>query len=159
MIQDRSLDEKQKNNILNRKMESDRLLDTYKNELVYATELLKQFPEGIIIGGALVVIYDNAAYIVAEGVDAKYKLRNCEYVLKWKMIEDYTNRNLKYINLGGIVGGFDKNSEHNSINEKKLGFNTTITEYIGEFDIILNNFSYNLYKGFNKNKLNKKNQI
>ena len=32
----------------------------------------------------------------------------------------------------------------------KLGFNTTITEYIGQFDIILNNFTYNLYKKFNK---------
>ena len=29
--------------------------------------------------------------------------------------------------------------------KNKLGFNTTVTEYIGEFDIILNSFSYNLY--------------
>ena len=32
----------------------------------------------------------------------------------------------------------------------KLGYNSTITEYIGEFDIVLNNFSYNLYKSFGK---------
>jgi len=34
----------------------------------------------------------------------------------------------------------------------KLGFNSIITEYIGEFDIILNNFTYNLYKSLGKNK-------
>lgn len=34
--------------------------------------------------------------------------------------------------------------------EMKLGYNSTITEYIGEFDIVLNNFSYNLYKSFGK---------
>ena len=38
------------------------------------------------------------------------------------------------------------------INENKLGFDTTVTEYIGEFDIILNSFTYNWYKKLNKNK-------
>ena len=71
------------------------------------------------------------------------------------MIEDYTKENLKYINLNGIIGEFEKQIENSSINEKKLGFNTTITEYIGEFDIILNNFSYNLYKSFSKNNQKK----
>ncbi len=154
MIQDQSLDERQANNILNKKMESDKLLDSYKNSLIQATELLKQYPEGIIIGGAIVIIYDNAAFIIIESIDPKYKSQNCEYVLKWKMIEDYTNRNLKYLNLGGIIGDFDGENQHNILNEKKLGFNTTISEYIGEFDIILNKFSYNLYKSFNKNKKN-----
>ena len=32
----------------------------------------------------------------------------------------------------------------------KLGYHTIITEYVGEFDIILNNFTYSLYKNFNK---------
>ena len=79
-----------------------------------------------------------------------YKSQNPDYVIKWKMIEEYTKENLKYLNLGGIIGEFEKQTEHNIANEKKLGFNTTITEYIGEFEIILNNFTYNLYKGFTK---------
>lgn len=149
MIQDQNLDEKQKNNVLNKKMESDKLLDTYKNAMIQATQLLKEYPDGITIGGAISIIYDNAAYIIAEGIDPKYKSQNPEYVIKWKMIEEYTKKNLKYINLGGIIGQFEK---ENIYNEKKLGFNTTITEYIGEFDIVLNNFSYNLYKSFIKNK-------
>ncbi len=151
-IQNQSLDEKQKNNILNKKMESDKLLDIYKQSLVQATELLKKYPNGIIIAGALVIKYDNAAFIVKEGYDKKYQSQNPDFVIKWKMIEDYTKERLKYINLNGIIGEFEETSEHNIINEKKLGFNTTITEYIGEFDIVLNNFTYNLYKAFIKNK-------
>ena len=34
----------------------------------------------------------------------------------------------------------------------KLGFNTVPTEYIGEFDLILNKFNYSIYKGFSKDK-------
>lgn len=158
LIQDQSFDEKQKNNILNKKMESDKLLDSYKNSLIHATALLKQYPEGIIIGGAIVIIYDNAAFIITEGVDSKYKLQNSDYVLKWKMIEEYTKRDLKYLNIGGLVDNSDKNSTHDISNERKLGFNTTVSEYIGEFDIVLNKFSYNLYKSFNGNRKNKKNQ-
>ena len=41
----------------------------------------------------------------------------------------------------------------------KLGFNTLVTEYIGEFDIVLNSFTYNLYKNFNKNKQNSRSTI
>lgn len=152
MIQDQSIDEKQKNNILNKKMESDKLLDTYKQSLVRATNLLKKFPNGIIIGGALSIKFDNAAFIVVEGINQKHKSHNPDYVIKWKMIQDYTKENLKYLNLGGVIGEFEKQTEHNISNEKILGFNTTITEYIGEFDIVLNNFAYNLYKSFAKNK-------
>lgn len=153
-IQDPTMDEKQKNNILNKKMASDKLIYSYKNALVQATELLKQYPEGITIGGALVIIYDNAAFIVSEGTDTKYQSLNSEYIMKWKLIEEYTNRNLKYLNLEAIVGEFEQKHNYQHINERKLGFNTTVTEYIGEFDIVLNNFSYNLYKGFAKNKKN-----
>ena len=44
----------------------------------------------------------------------------------------------------------EKKNPFMGLNESKLGFNATITEYIGEFDIILNNFAYNLYKRMNK---------
>ena len=45
MIQDKSIDSKAKENALNKKMESDKLLDTYKQALVQATELLKQLDQ------------------------------------------------------------------------------------------------------------------
>ena len=157
MIQDYSLDHKQKENALNKKMESDKLLDTYKTSLVHATELLKKYPNGLVIGSALVIKFDNAAYIIAEGTHPKFKNLNSDYVIKWKMIEDYTEENLKYLNLEGIAGEFEKDHPYKHLNETKLGFNTTVSEYIGEFDIVLNNFSYNLYKSFVKNK-NKKSQ-
>ena len=57
---------------------------------------------------------------------------------------------LKYLNLNAIVGEFERKNKFSGLNEMKLGFNSTVTEYIGEFDIILNNFSYNLYKNFGK---------
>lgn len=152
IIQSPTLDERERENYLNKKMESDKLLNTYKNTLVLATELLKQYPEGLIIGGAMTIIYDNAAYIYIDGINEQYTALNANYLIKWRMIDNYTKQGLKYLNLNAIVGEFEKPNKYSGLNEMKLGFNTTITEYLGEFDIILNNFTFNLYKGFNKNK-------
>ena len=66
------------------------------------------------------------------------------------MIQDYNDAGFKYINLNGVVGDFENENEYSGLNEMKLGFNSIITEYIGEFDIVLNSFAFNLYNKFNK---------
>ena len=151
-IQATSQTEKDKSIYLNKKMESDKLITTYKNNLLKATELLKTNPDGIIIAGAMILKYDNAAYLFTEGGDEKYSHLNPNYLIKWQAITDYNNEGLKYFNLDGIVGDFENQNEYSGLNESKLGFNATVTEYIGEFDIILNKFAYNWYMKMNKNK-------
>lgn len=152
MIQKPYLDAKERNNYLNQKMESDKLLETYKNNLVLATDLLKTHPDGIKVAGALTITYDNAAYVFIDGMSSKYSSLNANYLVKWFMIDDYNKRGFKYVNLNGIAGEFEEKTDYSGLNETKLGFNSTVTEYIGEFDIVLNNFSYNLYKNFKKGK-------
>lgn len=152
LLQDMTLDLKSRNNYLNQKMESDKLLNTYKNNIVLATDLLRDYPSGLKVAAAMVINYDNAAYIFVDGVHEKYASLNPNYLLKWYMIQDYNNRGFKYLNLNAIVGEFQEQNEYSGLNEMKLGYNTTVTEYLGEFDIILNNFSYNLYKNFKKDK-------
>ena len=68
------------------------------------------------------------------------------------MISDYNRQGLKYLNMNAVVGEFEKKNQYSGLNEMKLGFNTIVTEYIGEFDLVLNNFTYNLFKSFNKEK-------
>ena len=151
-VQDMSQTEKDRNDYLNKKMESDKLITAYKNYLIKATELLKTNPDGIIIAGAMILKYDNAAYLFTEGANAEFEHLNPNYLIKWQAITDYNNEGLKYLNLDGIVGDFENQTEYSELNESKLGFNTTVTEYIGEFDIILNKFAYNWYMKMNKNK-------
>lgn len=136
--------------IFEKKVLSDKLLTIYKSNLIFATNVLKENPNGLVIAGGLNIVYDNAAYLVIEGFDPKYKSLNANYLLKWRMISDYKNENLKYFNLNAICGNFDKKNKYAGLNEMKLGYNSVITEYIGEYDIILNNFKYGLYKNFNK---------
>lgn len=151
-IQQYAPNDRERQNTLNKKMESDKLISSYKNNMLLATELLKNHPEGILIGGALVIKYDNAAYIVSDGYNEKFSSLNASYLIKWQMISDYNRQGLKYLNMNAVVGEFEKKNQYSGLNEMKLGFNTIITEYIGEFDLVLNNFTYNLFKSFNKGK-------
>lgn len=149
-VQDMTLDIKERETYLNKKMESDKLITTYKNNLLKATELLKNNPDGIPIGGAMVIKYDNAAYVFAEGIDEEYGYLNAATLIKWQLIDDYNREGLKYINLNAVVGEFENENEYSGLNESKLGFNSIITEYIGEFDLIVNNLMYSVYKKYNK---------
>lgn len=138
--------------LLNHKMESDRIINVYKNDLILATNLLKEYPKGLIIGGMLTLNYDNAKYIIIDGFDKKYKNLSCNYLIKWYIINEAKNDGLKYINMNAITGEFQKLNAYSNLNNSKLEYNAIPTEYIGEFDLILNNFSYNIYKGLNKDK-------
>ncbi len=151
-IESMNLSNEDRLDCLKNKMESDKLIAAYKNNLETATELLKNNPDGLIIAGTIVIKYDNAAYIVTEGTDEYYSFLNPLYLLKWYLIQEYNNQGLKYINLNEISGNFQDNNKYKNLNESKLGYNTTVTEYIGEFDIVLNNLTYNLYKKINKDK-------
>lgn len=150
-FQDLAKQNDDRRDIFNKKVLSDKLLNIYKNNLIFATNLLKENPNGIIIGGGLNIIYDNAAFSIIEGYNQKFKNLNSGYLLKWRMLCDYKNENLKYFNLNAVSGNFDKSSKYIGLNETKTGFNSVITEYIGEYEIILNNFKYSIYKKFNKN--------
>jgi len=151
-IQDVNLDYNVRETYLNKKMESDKLITSYKNNLLKATDLLKNNPDGIIIAGAMIIRYDNAAYIITEGIDNEYGNLCANYLLKWQLISDYNQQGLKYINLNAVVGEFSEQNKYSGLNESKLGFNSTVTEYIGEFDIVLNSFAYTWYKKVNKDK-------
>lgn len=134
--------------ILSKKMESDKLLIIYKDYLVNSITLLRNNPEGIIIGGTIIVKEEDTIHLLIDGYDKTYSKFCPLYLTKWEIIKKYLNSDFKYFDINAVTGIFDKNEEnaYRGLNEMKLGFNTTIYEYIGEFNLIINNPIYALYK-------------
>ena len=142
--------ESDRRDVFDKKILSDKLLNIYKNNMIFATNMLKEYPEGLIIGGAINVIYDNASFSIIDGYNEKFKNLNPNYLLRWQMISDYHKEKMKYFNMGGISGEFKNKTKYSTLNESKLGFYSTITEYIGEYEIVLNNLKYGIYKNIKK---------
>lgn len=146
---------------INAKMNSDKTLLSYKNDIVEATQGMNQ--EDVFIAGALVIRHNDTASIVMSGYDNNYKRFAANYFLHYSLINYYKD-NYKYLDLNGVVGDFTNNNPYSGLNRFKLGFNPDIYEYIGEYDLIIEPKSYKillnngiLAKELNKKELDKKN--
>lgn len=132
--------------VVNDKVISDKLLHTYKKDIVASTKLLKSNPDGIICGVALTIADANGVNIVINYSTPEYEKYNPEAMLTYEIMKYYGSKNYKYVNIGAVTGNFDTNSKYYPLLLSKLGFNSSIIEYIGEFNIILNSFMYKIYK-------------
>ena len=76
-----------------------------------------------------------------SGYDKKYKRFEANYYLHDEILK-YYQKNYDYAELNGLTGDFSKENPYLGLNEFKIGFNPRIYEYIGEFDLPLNEKKY-----------------
>ena len=125
---------------MNLKMQSDKRLLTFKNDIVAATQGLSR-NKTEYIAGAITITYENRVSILISGYNKKYKRYSPNYFLHYQLCEYYKNK-FDYIDLNGITGDFSKENPYYGLNEFKLGFNPKAYEFIGEFDLIINKGAY-----------------
>lgn len=144
-IQQASLNNNINPKITNSKITSDKLLAIYKKELITASELFEKNPNGIIIGAGAYIIQKYGVSMLIEGLNNNYKLYYPTFAIKWYVIDKYAKLGAVYFDLNAITGYFEDNNKFKGLNEMKLGFNADVTEYIGEFDLIINKNYYRIY--------------
>lgn len=141
---------------LHRKMASDSRLCTIKNEIVSATEGLRD-NDNKIVAMALVIKYANRVHIIESAFDRKFASLNANYFLYDSIIENYKT-DYEFLDLGGISGDFKETNPYKGLNNFKLGFNPKVYEFIGEYDLIINKDAYDnlLSSGRLADEFNKK---
>lgn len=140
--------EKNNNKAINKKLYEENILNTIKNELVYATNLLRDKPEGIILASAIIIKHQKCAYLFMDGYNSDYKKFSAKHLLMWKLIEKYSLEKYRKFNLGGIANFSLKEKENpfKGLNEFRLSFGSTGYEYAGDFELKTNKFLYFLYQ-------------
>lgn len=141
-----------KQKLLNSKIESDRLLNIYKDQLVIATKLLEKHPKNIILGAAITIEYDESIFLLEDFYTKKYNNLNANYLTRWFIINESINKKYKFFNMNAMIGIFDRRAPYHNLNANKLGFGCIPTEYIGEFELIIDGLNYKLYQSFSKEK-------
>ncbi len=141
--------------LINKKIIADNLLEKINKQLVIATNMLKEHPDGIITASVLIITNKDTVYLYMDGYDKKYQFLNSKHLLLWKLIEKYSLQGYKKFNLGGVINPFTSNERYNGLNEFKLSFDPNIIEYIGDMELICNNTLYFMYKNNLKNILKK----
>lgn len=136
---------KNNNKIINRKLREENRLNEIKEELVYATKLIKDYPNGIIVAACLIIKNKDEVYLIMDGHDKDYKKMNSKHLLIWKLMEKYSKEGFKTFNLGGITNNIP-NNKYQGLNDFKLNFGSLIYEYSGDFELIINKPLYLMYK-------------
>lgn len=148
-------------NLLDKKILSDHLLQEYNNKLVDAINLYKNYPNGLIVGTCVVIVNNKEVYFLMDGYVPELKEIHTSYSLKWEIIKKYINLGYKVFNLGEITGNFSsENNKYYGLFFSKMGFNSYVYEYPGEFDLVVNKFMYKLYYNvmhYESKRKNKKN--
>lgn len=125
---------------INAKMSSDKTLLVYKNEIAEASKHLNN-DEELYIAGAMVIVYKNRITIKISGFDKDYKSFSPNYYLYYAIL-DYYKDNYNYADLNGITADMSENNPYHGLNRFKLGFNPKIYEYIGEYELTINNNAF-----------------
>ncbi len=136
----------QSNKYITQKLEADKQFDQYKKELIKATKMLRDNPEGIVVASALIIKNKNEVFLLMDGYDPNYKKMNAKHLLLWKLCERYAKSGFKKFNLNGIAGINNTPEEYKGLNEFKLNFNAHANEYIGDLELITNNALYFMYQ-------------
>ena len=128
---------KKTNNLLTKKMTSDRLVTKYHNEIINGTNIYKMYPQGIIISAVGIITNKKEVSFITEGFDKSFSNIRSIAMIKWEIIKKQLQNDYKIFDLGDI-------SITNNYNTKN-GFNGSIIEYSNTFDLPINEMFYKLY--------------
>ena len=140
------------NKILDKKMHTDLDVHKYKKQLISATNLLRDYPDGIETSSCLVARQKDEVTLLIDGHDIEYKSLNSKHLLIWKLCEKYKKLGYKKFNLGGLASINIEENKYKGLNDFKLGFNPYIIEYMGDLELIINNTLYFMYSNSNSIK-------
>lgn len=127
---------KKSNKLFMKKMESDRAITKYKNEIMNGTYLLQKYPEGIIISAVAVITNGRDVSFVKECYTNEFKHIRSVPIIKWEIIKKHMNEGYKIFDFGDVT--ITKNQI------TKTGYNGNIIEYSNSFDLVINDMLYKL---------------
>ena len=130
--------QKNLDSIINKKMNSDKKITKYQNEIIKATGVYTKYPKEVIIGGILIIKNNREIYFLDEAYNKDLEKFYSSHLIKWEIIKKYLNEGYKIFNLGSIKS-IDKKDGNYTF---KMGFGAKVYEYIGTYDLIINRYLY-----------------
>ena len=132
--------------LIDKKIFEENKLNDFKNELVYATALLKNRPDGVILATMLLGKFRNEVIVLANGINKEFLQFNPKHLMIWKFIEKYSKEKFKILNLGGISNPILRDERFFADNEFKLSFDSRCIEYLGDLEFVSSGALHTIYK-------------
>lgn len=131
---------------LNKKINSDSLLEKYKELLNKAIKFSKNNQESVIIGTCAIIKNNKEIYFLIDGYKESFRSIHSSHILKWALIKKYSLLGYKIFNLGEIHKDYlNKNSKYHGQYMYKIGFGGNIVEYSQNLLLVINKPIYTAY--------------
>lgn len=136
--------------ILQKKMASDSKLASYRKEIIKATNIHKEYPDGTILSTVAIIRNNREINFVNSGYNKDLKQIYSISSLKWEIIKKYYATGYKTFDIGEIPNSLnDKNSPYFGLFVNNSILSNRIIEYSKNYDIIANKYLYTLYASVN----------
>lgn len=153
LIRNNALLEQMQNNkqgslesIINKKMVSDAAISQYKENIVTATKVLGLYPEGITLSTSFIIKYKSEIFFLIDGFNKNSEIVTSTNLLRYEIMKHYIDKGYNIINMNGITGNFNPKNKYYGLYKSKIGYGGDVVEYIGEFDLVIKRFIYNIYR-------------
>lgn len=132
------------NEIYLKKTDYDKKINSLEKSINLINKKLNQEIKKEIIGGLLIIRQNNKVSLVISGIDKDFSTLNYKYFLYYNSLNYYKRLGYSFFDLNGISGNFTEKNPYKGLNNFKLSFNPDVYEYIGEFDLVVNETYYNI---------------
>lgn len=100
----------------------------------------------LYLSGSLYLYYGNIGWYLYGASDNQLRDTMPNFAMQWAMIEDTIDLGCPVYDFRGVSGDLNPENPLYGLYKFKKGFNGNFVEFIGEFDLVVNGFVYNLYK-------------
>lgn len=132
------LTEKRKNkitNLLNQENNKHKKLTANLSEI---QEIYNKHPEGIIMSGIITTYFGNKSWYLYGASSNLYREFMPNYLMQWHVLTEAKKNNYEIYDFFGISGRTDEADPLHGLYRFKKGFGGEFTEFIGEFDYVVN---------------------
>lgn len=137
--------------LINKKINSDKTLEKYRENLNRAIEVNQLYKEDIIVGTSIVIKNNHEIYFLIDGFLDDYRFIHSSHILKWAIIKKYSHMGYKIFNLGEIHKEYyNKQSKYYKQYLFKIGFGGNVVEYPPNLLLVINSFAFNTYQKLKK---------
>lgn len=127
----------------NKLKEAERQIEGFKNKL---TEIEPYKGKEIYLSGSIYLYYGDKAWYLYGASENILRDTMPNFLMQWAMIQDSIDLNCSIYDFRGVSGDLNPENPLFGLYKFKKGFNGNFVEFIGEFDLVVNTFIYNLYK-------------
>ncbi|MDE5976958.1 MAG: aminoacyltransferase, partial [Turicibacter sp.] len=162
-LQNEELNEKKRQKLQNKLEPEKNKLTNLSSQKTELQNLYEKHPNGITMSGIITTYFGNKSWYLYGASDNVYREFMPNYYIQWQAFTEAKMNGYRIYDFFGVSGNTDESDHLYGLYRFKKGFGGKFTEFIGEFDYVINPIGYfawtkllPLFKKFKKRLRKKK---